>query len=171
MSEFVAQVPLIEQAAASLRQSGRFETDVSGQDVEVIMKSVMEDMLTQSNQVRASIENLSVRVRDDKGQVRGSVNVQSPVKATISINARLGNSNNTGRLQLEELKIDKKAGFMAKAALSAANVDGKVKQTLQDPNRTFFDTLEKQLQQRGVSLKDANLQFRESTLNIQLQGQ
>ena len=164
------QVPLFEQVAAELREKGTFQKDLTGQDVAGIMRGVVESLVSGQNAVRASIQSMSVNIERQQGAVSGAIRVEKPISATIGINCVLANDKTPGRLRLVQLDVKEKAGFVAKMALKAVNIEGKAQEALSDPNRALTQTLALQLEPRGIKLTGVDLQFKDTALSVSLMG-
>lgn len=170
MSELISQVPIFEQAATSIKETGSFQKELSSQDMESIMKGVVSGLLEGQEAVHATVPTMNVQIENGKGIINGSVQVEKPIKATIDLECTLGNDNDPNKIRLVDLDVKTKAGFVAKAALKAANIEGRARNVLSDPNIALSDALKKQLEPKGVVLTGSSLHFGDKTLNISLSG-
>lgn len=170
MSEYLASVPIIEQAAAALKETGFFHQELTRADVVGIMQGVVNGLLTDQDKVRAGIPTMDVRIENQQALVTGSVRLEKPIKATIQISCVLANDQKPQRLRLVRLDIQEKAGLAARAVLKAVNIKGKAKSALSDPNRALFAALGEQLKPKGIELTGIGLHFREEALVVGLKG-
>lgn len=170
VAELKVQIPLLNEAAASLRTTGEFRKDLSGQELAEIMSSVVKSLTASQDAVRANVQGMGVRIENSQGQVNGSVQVESPIQALITVNCVLGNDADPQRIRLVNLAINQKAGFLAKAALGAVNLEGKARALLSDPNQALRTVLESQLEPRRVKLSSIGLHFNQNTLAMNLRG-
>ncbi len=169
-SELHSSIPLLENIASSIKQTGKFEQSMTGQDVEQIMKGVVTSLLTNQETVDADISKMDVNIENSQGKVNGTVAINKPISASIEIDCVLGNSDKKNELNLVSLKVNEKAGFIAKMALAAVDIEGKARETLQNPNQALFDSLSKQLEPKNISLANIGLHFNNNTLEVSLLG-
>lgn len=171
MSETLGQIPLLEAASQELKQNGSFHTDLTAPQLTDLMRSVISDLTQNQSQVQASVPTLEVKIANNVGQVSGSIFIQKPVEAQIHIGCSFENDpDDTAKINLNTLNIDEQAGFTAKMLLSAADVQGKARKLLSDPNHALFNNLEQQLLEKRVRLTDMGLHFYNNTLWIGLVG-
>ncbi|MEQ9716432.1 MAG: hypothetical protein ABGF52_13010 [Candidatus Asgardarchaeum sp.] len=169
-SELHSNVPLLEIISSSIKQTGKFKQSMTGQDVEQIMKGVVSGLLTSQDTVDASISKMDVNIKNNQGKVNGIVVINKPISASIEIDCVLGNSNKKDELSLVSLKVNEKAGFIAKIALAAVDIEGKARATLQNPNQALFNSISKQLEPKHTAITNIGLQFKDSSLNVSLSG-
>ena len=169
-SELHSNIPLFENIASSIKQTGKFEQSMTGQDVEQIMKGVVSGLLTNQDTVDANISKMDVNIENSQGKVNGTVVINKPISASIEIDCILGNGNKENGLNLVSLKVNEKAGFIAKMALAAVDIEGKARDTLQNPNQALFNSLSKQLEPKNITLTNIRLQFKDNSLNVSLSG-
>lgn len=162
------QIPLLVKLAAQIKETGSTSEELTGDQLANIMKAVVDELLSGQDVAKIEVSSMRVEIANQQGLVNGKVEVQSPIKAIISINLTLGNGNQG--LELVNLEIKEKAGFAAKMALKAVNIKGKVREALKDPNQALFEALKVQLQDQGVNLTKADLSFNQNTLSVNLQG-
>lgn len=134
------------------------------------MTTIMEGLVAGQRNVRASVPNTAVQIENSQGAATGSVRVESPIQATIKVSCVLGNDAIPSRIGLVDLDIQQEAGFTAKFALRAVNVEQKARQALEDPNQALFIALSGQLAARGVRLTELGLHFNDTTLAVDLRG-
>lgn len=171
MAEIKIDVPIIEDAAEKLKAGKSYNKDLSGQEMSEIMKSVIDGILTDQKAVRASVPLMNVDIKNQEGIVRGTVQVESPIKAVVDIRCVLGNSDKEGVLKLVDLEVNEKAGFAAKVALKAVNIENKARNALQNPNKALLQAMDAQLRQKGAKAEEISLSFQENdTLSIALEG-
>jgi len=169
-SELHSSIPLLENITSSIKQTRKFEQSMTGQDVEQIMKGVVSGLLSNQETVNADISKMNVNIENSQGKVNGIVVINKPISASIEIDCVLGNSNKENELNLVSLKVNEKAGFLAKMALAAVDIEGKVRETLQNPNQALFDSLSKQLEPKNISLTKIDLHFNDNALKVLLLG-
>jgi hypothetical protein len=170
-AEFAFRLPLFDEAAQALKENGSYQRELTSQELASIMAEVVASLLGSQEAVRASIPVMEVRIENAKGVVFGSIRVNKPIQATIKVTCTLVNDTEPGRIRLADLDIQQEAGLTAKIALKAANIEGRTRNVLRDPNRALGQALASQLEQRGVKLTGLNLHFNESTLDIRLNGE
>jgi len=161
--------PFIEQAVVGLREQGVFQQELSGQETAGIMRGVVDGLLSAQDRVKAEIPSMEVVIENNQGRINGAVQVQSPIKATIEINCVLANAQDANRLRLVRRNIQEKANLIARATLRAANIEGKARELLSDPNQALFSALAEQLESKGVNLTSLGLNFRGNTLAVNLE--
>ncbi|MCH7641228.1 hypothetical protein IID22_03465 [Patescibacteria group bacterium] len=171
MSEVVGTLPLFDQVTQSIKENGSFQRGLTAPEVGNIMNGVVEGLLTGQDRVKVSVPQMDVQIENQRGVVSGSVQVEKPIKATIGINFVLGNDeSDPKRIRLVNLQVNEKAGFAAKMALKAVNVEGKARQALQDPNQALLSALASQLKPKGIKLTGIGLHFTDDRLGIELKG-
>lgn len=170
MTEIIIPLPIFEEAAVALKEKGAFSKQLTSQELGQMMSSVIEGLLAGQNAVKATVPPMGVRIERSRGIVAGAVQVENPIKATIRLNCVLGNDTTLQGIRLENLDIQQEAGFLAKAALKAANIDGQARNLLRDPNQALKKALNMQLRPRGVELTGIGLHFQENTLGVNLTG-
>lgn len=169
-SELHSSIPLLENITSSIKQTGKFEQSMTGQDVEQIMIGVVSGLLSNQETVNAEISKMDVNIENSQGKVNGTLVINKPISASIDIDCILGNSNKENELNLVSLKVNEKAGFIAKMALAAVDIEGKARETLQNPNQALFDSLSKQLEPKNISLTNIGLNFNNNVLKVSLVG-
>lgn len=163
-------IPLLEKAAAQLKESGSFHQDLTRDEVASIMQGVVTGLLSGQDKVKASVPTMNVMLKGKKGGINGLVVVESPIEATIGLQVALGNDTDSNRIKTLRLNVKEEADEGAKVALALADIPGKTKEVLRDPNKALFDTIKEQLEPRGVALTSIGLQFNEDTLSLNLKG-
>jgi hypothetical protein len=169
--EVVVHLPLFDEAAQAIKERGSYQRELTAQELAGIMSGVVTGLTQGQESVKASMPTMDVRIENAKGIVNGSVRVESPIKATIKVNCALDNDAAPSRIKLAGLDIQQEAGFAAKLALKAVNIEGKAREALRDPNRALELALGSQLKSRGVNLTGLGLHFNESTLAVSLRGE
>lgn len=169
-SELHSSIPLLENIASSIKQTGKFEQSMTGQDVEQIMKGVVTSLLTNQETVDADISKMDVNIENSQGKVNGTVVINKPISASIEIDCVLGNSSKENELNLVSLKVNEKAGFLAKMALATVDIEGKARETLKNPNQALLNSLSRQLEPKNISLTNIELKFKDGLLNVSLNG-
>jgi len=164
-------LPLFDQAAMALREKGEFQIELTPQELSQIMLGVITNLTAGKDAVKASVPTMNVRIEKSRGIIGGAVRVEEPIQATIKVNCALVNSDSAQGLRLDSLDIQTEAGFAAKLALKAVNIEGKAREALRDPNQALGLALGSQLEPRGVKLTELRLHFNESTLAVSLRGQ
>lgn len=170
-AELTRKLPLFDQVAFALKETGVFQRELSAQELSQIMSGVIASLTAGQETVRASVPNMEVQIEKAKGVVNGAVRVEKPIQAIIRVNCTLANDIDPQRLKLDGLNIQQEAGFAAKMALKAVNIEGKAKQALKDPNQALGLALGSQLKPRGVKLTGLGLHFNDRTLAVSLTGQ
>jgi len=170
MSDYLKSVPLLDQAAAQIKEGGIFKQDLSPEDLAGIMTGVVGGLLSGQDAVKANVPQMDVHIQGQQGIVKGTIIVEKPIKAEIGINLRLGNDSQPQQLSLLNLDVTEKAGMAARLALRAVNIKGKAEKALRNPNQALFTALSTQLESRGVKLSDIGLNFGQETLAINLRG-
>jgi hypothetical protein len=167
----VIRLPLFDEAAQAIKERGSYQRELTAQELAGIMSGVVTGLIQGQESIRASAPIMAVRIENAIGIVSGSVNVEKPIQATIKVNCTLDNDVAPGRIRLAGLDIQQKAGFTARLALKAVNIEGKAREALRDPNRALGLALSAQLEPRGVNLTGLALHFNESTLAVSLEGE
>ena len=170
MTEFVREIPLLDEIAVAIKQGGKFARNLTGDELAGIMHGVIAGLLAGTDKVTANISSMEVRIEHKEGHVVGGVSVEKPIKAKIGIDLTLGNGEKPNQLKLVELKVTQEAGFAAKVALGALNIKGKAERVLEDPNKALQQALSAQLEPKGVRLTGVELTFGERALLAKLQG-
>lgn len=169
--ESTLRLPLFDQIAIALKEIGVFQRELTAQELSQIMSGVITSLTAGQEAVRASVPTMDVQIENARGVVNGAVRVEKPIKATIRVNCALTNDTAPQRLRLDGLNIQQEAGFAAKMALKAFNIEGKAREALRDPNQALGLTLGSQLEPRGVKLTEIGLHFNDRTLAVSLKGQ
>lgn len=169
--ETVGPVSLLDQAAEMIKEKGTFQRELTSQELADIMGSVVKELTAGQHKVRANVPNMQVRINGQQGIVVGSIRIEKPISATISVRCTLGNDTTPDRLRLVGLDVKEEAGVVARMALSHANIKGEALKALNDPNQILFNALGSQLETKGVKLTDIGLNFRDRTLAVVLRGQ
>lgn len=170
-SEKLVSVPLLDQAASQIKETGSFQKNLTDKELESIMQSVVQGLMTGQEKVKASVPSMQVKIAGQQGIVDGSVRLEKPISATINLRCTLGNDAASDRLRLVGLDVKEEAGFAARIALKAVNIKGKAEDKLRDPNQALFAALGSQLETRGVRLTGIGLHFQENSLAVTLKGQ
>lgn len=171
MGEIKIDAPVVEEAAVAIKEKGTYKKSLNSQGVAAIMGGVVKGLLSGQQSVVASVPLMNVRIEDERGKIKGKVQVRSPITAEIGIDCILGNSREPGKLKLESLRVNQKAGFIARMALGAADIEGKARRTLRDPNKALLKALGDQLKPKGVKLTGIDLNFENDKLNVALDGE
>lgn len=169
--ESAISLPLFDEAAAALKAGGRYRAELSADDLTQIMGGIVAGLLTGQERVRASVLAMDVRIEGERGTVAGAARVESPLKATVGVACVLGNDPNPSRIRLLDLDVRQEAGLLAKQALRAVNIEGRVRELLADPNRALFTALDGQLRSRGARLSALGLHFNQRALTVELHGE
>ena len=168
--ERVIPLPLFDEIAGSLKQKGSYSKELSEQEVVQIMEGIVQNLLTGQQRVKATVPTPKVHIENDVATVSSETHVESPVKATIAINCKLGNDVTPQRLKLIQSDVQEKAGPIDKLKLKAVNIEHRIQKTLSDPNQALSNALESQLEPRGVRLTDTALHFNKEKLAVNLKG-
>ena len=169
-SDLVIPLPIFDEAAAALKTDGIYETELSADDLSQIMRAVVQSLLAGQTMARATVPEMSVRIQEYRGIGAGAVRVESHIQATVRLNTVLANAPDPTRIRLEDLVVKQEAGFAAKLALGALNVEGRVREALADPNRTLMAALATQLEPRGARLTELALHINETMLSVGMHG-
>jgi hypothetical protein len=169
--EAVVRLPLFDEAAQALKEKGVYQRELTAQELAGIMSGIVTSLTQGQEAVKASVPAMTVKIEKAKGIVGGSVKVEKPIQATIKVNCALDNDTAPNRIKLAGLDIQTEAGFAAKLALKAVNIEGKAREALRDPNQALGLALASQLEPRGVKLTGVGLHFNEQTLAVNLRGQ
>lgn len=167
----VVRIALFDEAAQAIKERGSYQRELTAQELAGIMSGVVTGLIQGQESVRASAPIMDVRIENAKGIVNGSVKVEKPIQATIKVNCELDNDSAPSRIKLAGLDIQQEAGFAARLALKAVNIEGKAREALRDPNRALGLALGSQLEPRGVKLTGLGLHFNESTLAVSFEGE
>ena len=170
-SEKVVQIPLLDQAAAAIKDKGSFQKELTGQELAEIMGSVVKSLTAGQEAVRATVTTMQVQIERQQGTVAGNIQVEKPITATIGVRCTLGNDTAPNRLRLVGLDVEEKASFAAKLPLKAVNIKRKAQHALRDPNQALFTAFGSQLEPKGVRLTGIGLHFGDTTLAVALNGQ
>lgn len=150
---------------------GHHHVALSPADLSQLLTGVVEALLAGQDRVQATVTSMDTRIVRSAGTASGSIHVQSPLKAIIKVVTHLENDSTPSRLRLRDLQIHQEAGFAAKVALKAANLEGRARTALADPNRALEEILREQLQLRGARLRALGLRFIEDKLVLDLTGE
>lgn len=162
---------LLDQAVLMIKETGSFQKELTASELAGIMGSVVQRLTTGQGKIRATVPGVQVRIKEQQGTVAGTIRVEKPITATINVRCTLGNDITRNRLRLVALDVEENAGFAAKIALKAANIRGRAREVLRDPNQAFFNTLGSQLETKGVKLTGIGLNFKDTTLAVDLEGE
>jgi len=168
--EIPVRLPLFEEAAQVLKEKGIYKRDLTAQELANIMSEIVANLTQGQESVKASVPSMAVDIVKAKGTVAGVVKVEKPIQATIKVSCALDNGTVPDRIKLAGLDIQTEAGFAAKLALKAVNIEGKAREALRDPNQALGSALASQLEPRGVKLTEVGLHFNEQTLSVDLKG-
>lgn len=171
MEQVAGEIPLLEQVTADLGSKGSFERQLTGSDLEAVMRAVFKQLVASQGGVKAYLSDMSILIEGGQGIFSGAVVVEAPVKATIRGDCTLANDESPGRIALVSLNVIEEGGFIARIALKAVNIKEMVEKSLSDPNRALEMALAPQLELRGLNLKEAKLQFKAETLDVSLRGE
>lgn len=163
-------VPLLDEAAASIRATGQYRADLTADDARDLALTVVGDVLAEQSHVRAHIVDAAVQIAREEGSVSGSVRISSPVSVTLHPRVVLGNDQDPSRIRLILLTLESEANFVARGMLRALNIEGRARSLLADPNRALAGVLEPELRARGAVLRDLQLHFADSVLTAHLHG-
>lgn len=166
----IVPLPLFDEAASALRESGSYRRELSAQELARIMSLIVEGLLSGQEAVRATVSHMDVRIEQGQGVVSSRAEVRSPIKAAVQTDCALGNDTAPGRIRLLGLNVRQEGGFLAKQAMRAMNIEGKARRALSDPNQALALALRSQLEPRGATLSALGLHFHEQTLTVVLQG-
>jgi hypothetical protein len=169
--ELTLQLPLFDEAAQSIKESGSYDRELTAQELAEIMSVVVSGLTQGQESVSVSMQKMGVRIENSRGRVNGSVKVEKPIKAMIKVMCVLENDVSPDRIQLAELEIHQEAGFTARLAMKAVNIEGKAREVLRDPNDALRLALASQLERRGVRLTGLGTHFTESALAVSLRGE
>ena len=171
-SELSVKVPFLDQVAEAIKNTGTFQKDLSPEELSEIMRGVVKGFLAGQDKVKARVSAMSVKIENERGTVAGSVEVEEPIKATISVNLTLGNDTRPNRLTVLDFDIQEEAaGFAAKLALKAIDIEGKAQEALRDPNQALEMVLGSQLKPKGVKLTRVQMLFKgNNALSAILEG-
>lgn len=61
-SEAVVQIPLLDQAAAMIKEKGSFQKELTGSELAEIMGSVVRSLTAGQDAVRATVPTMQVRI-------------------------------------------------------------------------------------------------------------
>ena len=61
-SEGIVQVPLLDRAAAAIKETGAFEKDLSAEELSEIMRDVVGGLLAGQDKVKARVFAMSVKI-------------------------------------------------------------------------------------------------------------
>jgi len=162
-SKFI-RIPILDQAAAEIKQSDSFEQTLKKPEVETIMTTVINGALRRKKEkVTANVTSMNVDIENNQGHVQATAAVEKPITGDIGINLTLENTSRPGQLGTKNLEIT--APAIAKGKIQKAAEDA-----LKNPNQALFTELYEQLQLRGVSLTGISLNFKDNALSINLQG-
>jgi hypothetical protein len=165
-----APFPLVDEAAATLRATGEYQTDLSAEDVRRILVDGIQNFLRDTGHVRAEVVNVRVDIARSQGTASGAVHLIRPVSATLTPTFSLGNDPDPSRIKLLDLRIGSDGGFVSRSILRTLNVEGRARDMLSNPNQALASVLGPELQTRGAILTGLGLHFTENTLIAQLQG-
>jgi hypothetical protein len=186
--EIINGVPILDQAAAELRAKGQFRQYLRPADLQTLTYSVVDSLLTQQSKFQLDRQRSWITTEINRnpgyvqGVVRGSVQVRSPLDATIGLAWTLANAqpNPDGtRTRIATIGLSTTAethggmGFLASMAMDVqGEVQSKAAAVLGDPNMALWNTLYPQLWAKGALVTSQALQFMDNdTLMVELRGQ
>ena len=164
-------LPIFDEVASSLKEKGIYQKELSEQEVAQIMESVVKSLLAGQQKIKAVVPKPAVHIENEVGSVSGNVRVESPIKATITVDCTLGNDVAPQHLKLINSDIKEDAALPARLALKALNLKRRVGETLSDPNHALGAALGDQLRARDVRLTSTELHFNRDTLAVNLKGE
>ncbi|MEK7339781.1 MAG: hypothetical protein AABZ92_03610 [Verrucomicrobiota bacterium] len=167
--ESIVEVPLLDQAAKMLKEQRSFEKELSAQDLTQILSEVIKSLLAGHNAITASVTDMEVEIENQQCVFDGTVLIEKPIQAGITIHCALANADMPQRLKVTKLHIQQEATFFAKVALKAANV--KIQEKLKDPNQALYLVLESQLKTKGAKLTAIQLHCNEKSVTVRLEGE
>lgn len=166
----ILPLPLLDEAAAALCAGGQYRHDLTDAELARVLGLVVGGLAGGQEKVRVRVSGMDVRIAGGRCAAEGGVRVESPLKATIGIRAVLENDARPGYLRLAELRIEQDAGFIARQALKAMDLDGQARRALSDPNAALAEALRTQLAPRGAQLTALGLHLGERTLTVDMRG-
>jgi hypothetical protein len=166
----VLRLPLFDEAAQTIKEIGFFQRDLTAQELTDIMSVIVDGLIQEQESISASVPRLDVRIENAEGILNGSLKVDKPIQALIRVICALDNDPVPGRIKLAHLDIQQEAGFAARLALKAVNIEDKIREAVRDPNKALWLALSSQLTPRGVLLTGLDLNFKDSTLAVSLEG-
>jgi len=136
--------PLLTRIAERLK-AGDVKLNLTEVETAELLHLILQGLAGQSN-ITADISKPQIEIRDKKAGLNTSISVQSPIKATISLNCGLENSPAQKTLRLVELEV-KGAGLLLNGRIKS-----QVQQVFNNLNKTLTDVLNQQLKTQGVEI-------------------
>lgn len=154
---------IVLEASEAIKSGGEFKKGLTGQEVSVLIKGVVGELVTSNPQVKGGIPFMDVKISQGQADVKGTIRIDSPIGATAGVDLVLKNNRNgSNSLELGGLKINAKAdNFVGNLALKAVDIEGKARQILSDPTKALSGYLTEEMRKQGVKLEGVAMKFTE----------
>ncbi|MDX1616273.1 MAG: hypothetical protein R3300_18315 [Candidatus Promineifilaceae bacterium] len=171
--------------ADSLLHEGRFEADIDGKELAIILRNVVYTMFDRHKLAGLSVglvhnvPTMRVRLRDREADIYYVVHVHKPIVAflefsytlindPVAVAPRLRLKRGTFRYAEKTRRFDLKA----KAALAAVNITGLARQELSNVSQIINQTLPPRLEHHGLNgiLNCVELTLNNQSLRVCLEG-
>jgi len=176
--------PIEARIAKALLENGRFEDDLTADELEIIMRNIVYTLIAEQKvagfdvDVVHNVQSTQIEIENEEAAVSCIVHIHKPIVAFIHFNYVLENDPTDAdsiRLKKGTLKVDEKTrrfDIKAKAALAALNVRKITMHEMQQMARIIERTLPPQLLAQGVSGEFSHVQLvlNDKTLNVSLEG-
>lgn len=172
-SEVKVNLPLFDEASASLKENGVYKKDLDPNEVSGIMQSIISSFTEGNSQISAICSRPKVIIANGEGYAEGSIDVKRPISADIGVRVWMFNHpEKPGYLKLKAVRINENTHDPISAvALGSLNLQTRAQEQMNNPNKVFGKVLKEQFKQKGVKLTGLGLNFNErNKLSIALSG-
>ena len=177
--------PIEEKIAASLRDEGRFEGQIGGEQLANILRHLVYAVFARQQfgghdvSLVHNVSSLNVDIDGDQADVQFAVHIHRPIVAFLGFAYRLVNDpvsvGRKLRVKRGTLLISKRTrrlDIKAKTALAAINVERLARKELANVNNVISTTLPSQLERYGLEgrLSNVELTLQEGLMYVCLEG-
>lgn len=160
---------MLDKAAADLKEKGRYDVELSGQEFEGLARQVFDkfrETWKEDNNVDTTLESLDVNIGSGEGSISVTLEVKSPITARLT--AEIGIKNSTeGGLETTTIKVN------PARIMLLINTEARVAKFIggRKINSEFKKVLGNQLRERGANLDRLMVEFTENNkLRIDFEG-
>ena len=175
MSELTFSLPLLDEAAVAIEQSGEFETRVNAEQLKNLMKMTINEILDsyKSDLIKGvDLSKIDIQIANNQMKLDAPIRVQIPGgPMTIFLQCTMENGgSDKNRLRKTDFKFDWEGNTFGTSKLRTEDAEGKTEMVLDDLNQALLTVLQKQSKNKRVTFGSVGLHLEGNALNLKLTG-
>ena len=175
MSELTFSLPLLDEAAVAIEQSGEFETRVNAEQLKSLMKMTINELLNvyKSDLIqKVDPYRFDIQIVNSQMHMDIAIRVEIPGgPMAIFLQCTMENDESeNNHLRKTDFNFDWEGNAFGTSMLRSQDAEGQTEMVLDDLNKALLTVLQKQSKNKRVTFGSVGLHLEGNALNLKLTG-